>query len=220
MTIEDNSVISSVYEVSQQLPPENRLLKYIITILLSSTIVTNFSLYNIILIINYNNEITCILENNEECAIKTFPCTYNGITYNNIYEIDFSTTYFGILLAVSTLFLMASGLILIKGVLSTNQLLIQKKNKLNICLGVMTFSIFINTILYYVTIMRANYVIEMQNIGCYTLLHTPVFSWIIIYNSLSLLFVIFGGLFLIITFICISYIIQRENNFLPNTLWT
>jgi len=112
MTIENNPVISPVFELPQHTqhpqPSGNWPLKYFITGLLLLIIGTNLSLYNIVSIVNYNNEIICISENNTECAIKTLPCTDNNVTYNNIYEINFSTIDFGLLLAILSISLIAS----------------------------------------------------------------------------------------------------------------
>lgn len=217
MPVQDYSVTSFTVSPFQAISVQtvtNRPLKYIIAGLLLLTITINLSFYNTILIRNYNTEVICISKGDKQCVIGTFPCTENGVTYRYFNEINFQTIEFNLLLIVSMIVIISTGIIATKLLLkkeSSNEITQQKRSKLNGYLGLMAFMILTNMIFYNIIMVRANYVLEMQNIGCYTLVNPTIFSWIIMDNFMNVLFSVFGTLLIIISVIGISYIDHRES---------
>lgn len=209
MTIEDHST-SELQETSVQ---TNKSFKYIISGLILLTVAINLSLYNIILVRDYNSEISCISQGNKQCVIGNFPCTEYGITYRNFNELNFQQIEFNLIFITDAIVLTVAGFMIIRWLLKKDLINTdpQKRYRLNVFLVLMAVTILVNMLFYNTVIMRADYVLEMQDIGCYTLLNPTVFSQLIIDNFINNVLAIVGFVNIIISFVGINYIIHEQS---------
>ena len=211
----DTSVRESHREVSgirDPAPRKLRALKFVISGLLLLIVVSNLSFYNIVLIRDYNKEVICISQGGKECVTGTFPCTYQNVTYVNFSGLNLETIELYPVMFLLNIVLIISALTGISSLFhSVNLISDWECSKLILCWGSIACIISTNMIFYNIIAIRADYVLTMQDMGCYTLTNPNVISTILVYNLVNVGLALFGIICVVVIFASVGYILWKES---------